>query len=150
MMTNEEIYKKFCDLNIPYNDYRPLYTECVNGRQGITVFLDNGDIILYFPKNQESKKGDKQMNWISVNDRMPTDEEKEYLLCVKSTVSHGDKWYTVANYSNDLHSVDFCAFSKEDGYKGKKGFYKFDSEYGYFELSKVLCWTDIEPPAEIK
>lgn len=24
-MTNEEIYKKFCELNIPHNDYRPLF-----------------------------------------------------------------------------------------------------------------------------
>ena len=49
-MTNEEIYKEFCKLGIKHSDYRPLSAELVMGKQGITVWLENGDIIIYFPK----------------------------------------------------------------------------------------------------
>ena len=55
-MTNRDIYKMFCNeyQNISVVDYRPLagnvFTE---NRQGITLVMENGDILLYFPTRRE-------------------------------------------------------------------------------------------------
>lgn len=51
-LTNEEIYKLFLTRHpkAKVSDYRPLMN--VEG-QGITVWLENGDVILYFPKRDE-------------------------------------------------------------------------------------------------
>ena len=51
-MTNKEIYDLFCNrFNIKTIDYRPLAEDMfVKDREGITVFCDNDDILLYFPK----------------------------------------------------------------------------------------------------
>ena len=57
-MTNKEILDKFINTypSIQINDYRPichqLFTE---ERQGITIWLKNGDIIEYYPKGGENE-----------------------------------------------------------------------------------------------
>lgn len=55
--TNGELFKDFCKKypDIKVNDYRPLYLGFVDNLEGITVFMDNGDIILYFPKKEAEK-----------------------------------------------------------------------------------------------
>lgn len=52
--TNGEIFKEFCNKypDIKVNDYRPLYLGFVKDLEGITVFMDNGDTFLYFPKKE--------------------------------------------------------------------------------------------------
>jgi len=52
-LTNEEIYKLFLTRHpqAKVSDYRPLMN--VEG-QGITVWLENGDVILYFPERDEA------------------------------------------------------------------------------------------------
>ena len=51
LLTNEEIYKlfriKYPDLQV--TDYRPADFAFVEGMYGITVWLENGDTLLYFP-----------------------------------------------------------------------------------------------------
>lgn len=57
-MTNEEIFsefrKKFPD--IKFSDYRPLCVDAVKEKQGITIWLSNGDIIFYFPDTSEKAR----------------------------------------------------------------------------------------------
>lgn len=52
--TNGEIFKEFCNKypDIKVNDYRPLYLGFVDDLEGITVWTDNGDTFLYFPKKE--------------------------------------------------------------------------------------------------
>ena len=51
-MKNAEILEIFRK-NYPevkVEDYRPLWTEFTENRQGITIWTENGDVILYFSK----------------------------------------------------------------------------------------------------
>ena len=55
-MTNGEIYNKF-RLNYPdldVDDYRPISDFLTDNRQGITVFLKNGDILVYYPQTENN------------------------------------------------------------------------------------------------
>ena len=54
-MTNKEIYIIFMTRypNMPIDDYRPLSNIHRPKGQGITLWTDNGDMILYFPKEGE-------------------------------------------------------------------------------------------------
>ena len=60
-MTNGEIYDKFRQAykaQVNVNDYRPiapLYTEDLKDKVGIVVWLDNGDTLLYFPKQDNTE-----------------------------------------------------------------------------------------------
>lgn len=51
-MTNGEIYDIFCKAypDMHADDYRPLSKIWVGDKQGIAIFMDNGDILLYFPE----------------------------------------------------------------------------------------------------
>lgn len=56
-MTNKEILDDFkSKYQITVSDYRPLCAEFVEDMQGITIWTEEGDVILYFPK-QETKAG---------------------------------------------------------------------------------------------
>ena len=87
------------------------------------------------------------MQWISVNDRLPN-EIKEYLVCRKSLLDKEKYQYKTTWFSDNLYKVDSFDFPKDEGYENKKGFYFYDSEYGYIEIKDVLFWMDIEPPIE--
>ena len=51
MITNGDLFNKFKtdypDLEV--EDYRPFHLDFVGDRLGITIWLKNGDILLYFP-----------------------------------------------------------------------------------------------------
>ena len=53
-MTNREIFEifkeKYPQMNI--SDYRPLSSRFVKDMQGITIWTDEGDIIMFFPGEQ--------------------------------------------------------------------------------------------------
>lgn len=53
-MTNEEILNRFEGV-FPFakvDDFRPLCHELfTDGKQGITIWLENGDVIEYYPHN---------------------------------------------------------------------------------------------------
>lgn len=61
-MTNEEIYELFESKypNFDVNDYRPLSNILTENRQGITVFLINGDVIVYYPLPKSHEEGAEQ------------------------------------------------------------------------------------------
>lgn len=54
---------------------------------------------------------------------------------------NGNWHYDIANYATDLYSIDEYDFYE---YKGKSGFYCYDSEWGYY-LVGVDAWKYIEP-----
>ena len=51
-MTNGQLFNKFKEdyPGLEVEDYRPMHLDFVRDRIGITVWLKNGDILLYFPK----------------------------------------------------------------------------------------------------
>lgn len=55
-MTFDKILNKFTD-TFPFvnvDDYRPICHELfTDGKEGITVWLDNGDVIEYYPNESE-------------------------------------------------------------------------------------------------
>ena len=61
-MTNSEIYNKFRlsypDLHV--DDYRPISDFLTDNRQGITVFLKNGDILVYYPQLEDYTLGGEE------------------------------------------------------------------------------------------
>ena len=53
-MTNQEVLRDFKNkYEVEISDYRPLSKDFVADMQGITIWTDKGDIILYFPKQQK-------------------------------------------------------------------------------------------------
>lgn len=48
----------------------------------------------------------------------------------------------VYNFSNDLYAVNEFDFWKYEGTK-KKGFFSYDSEYGYCENTLVIAWMPL-------
>lgn len=56
-MTNKEILDDFkSKYRVTVSDYRPLCASFVEDMQGITIWTGEGDVILYFPK-QETTAG---------------------------------------------------------------------------------------------
>ena len=51
MITNGQIFNKFKEdyPDLEVEDYRPMHLDFVRDRIGITRWLKNGDILLYFP-----------------------------------------------------------------------------------------------------
>ena len=78
----------------------------------------------------------EKQTWISVEDRLP-EEEGQYIVTTKFGIK-------ISSFSNNLYKIDKYDF---EDYKGKqrKGFYNYDSEYGYFEQD-VLAWMPMPEP----
>ena len=55
-MTNRDIMSIFKGRypELKVDDYRPLWDEFVKDKEGITIWLENGDTLMYFP-NTENK-----------------------------------------------------------------------------------------------
>ena len=57
-MTYDDLLNKFSDA-FPFakiDDYRPVCHELFeNGKVGITIWLTNGDMVVYYPKQAESE-----------------------------------------------------------------------------------------------
>lgn len=45
-------------------------------------------------------------------------------------------------FANDLYDVDDFNFQRYKN-KHKKGFYDYDSEYGYYKAGSVIAWTSL-------
>lgn len=52
-MTNKDIMSIFKGRypELKVDDYRPLWTGYVRDKEGITIWLENGDTFMYFPKS---------------------------------------------------------------------------------------------------
>ncbi len=76
--------------------------------------------------------------WISVSERLP-DEQGRYLVTTDYRT-----YYIVetANYTNNLYKIDKHDFLD----KKCAGWYDFDSEYGYYEVERVVAWQPLPKP----
>ena len=77
--------------------------------------------------------------WIPCSERLP-EEDGEYLCQIDV---HGRAVMEVIGFSNNLYKVDEYDFFD---CKGKKGFYGYDSEMGYYETSGVIAWMPLPEP----
>lgn len=59
-----------------------------------------------------------------------------YLVVTKSS---SGTHISISNFAKNLYKID-----KYDFYDAKKsGWYKYDSEYGYYEIDNVIAWTEL-------
>ena len=86
------------------------------------------------------------MEWISVTNKLPQDEERVLLLFELKNDYFKEFIYNIATYSENLKRVDEYDFEKE-----KCGFYKWsESEDRYVEIEDVLYWMPLPKPPKGK
>ncbi len=78
------------------------------------------------------------MKWNKYPDNPPS-KKKEYLV-VKNIFDLFQK-IDVCAYSKNLYTVDKFAFPEEK----RPGWYDYDSEYGYYEITNITHWTELPP-----
>ena len=82
------------------------------------------------------------MEWISVKDHLPT---KDIENCLVTIDCFGvSRTVRTISYAKDLSKIDKWDFPAKD-YKNVSGFFDYNSEYGYYEVSNVLAWCEVEP-----
>ncbi|MBO7731283.1 MAG: DUF551 domain-containing protein [Methanobrevibacter sp.] len=75
--------------------------------------------------------------WIPVSERLPKDGT--YLVTVERI--DGAPRIDMKSFAEDLNKVDEFDFPKH-----KCGWYDYDSEYGYWEDTKVIAWIALPKP----
>ena len=76
--------------------------------------------------------------WISVKDKLPKINNK--YLCVLNNCA-----ISICSFAHNLKKVD-----KYDFNTNKSGWYDYDSEWGYYEVSNVTHWMPLpELPKEL-
>ena len=76
--------------------------------------------------------------WIPVSEKLP-EEDGEYLVTVKGMRNYIKCCY----FARNLYLVDEYDFVDK---KGVAGFYKYDSEYGFYEVTEVIAWCELPEP----
>ena len=76
-----------------------------------------------------------EAGWIPCSKRLPLSEGKYLVTCSSIITSYID----VARWANNLHEVDEYDFP----FNNDAGFYGYDSEYGYWELTNVIAWMPL-------
>ena len=77
--------------------------------------------------------------WIPVSERLPKDGT--YLVTLEGI--NGKPRIDMMSFAKDLYKVDEFDFPKH-----KCGWYNYDSEYGYWECTKVIAWMPLPKPYE--
>lgn len=75
--------------------------------------------------------------WIPVTERFP-DKEGTYLCTVQGYVGK-TTYLRIADFHPDIY-VEY------DIEEHKPGFIDYDSEYGFYEVTKVLAWQPLPTP----
>lgn len=75
----------------------------------------------------------EEVYWIPTKERVP-DKNGEYL-----TLSKKGNYY-ISSWTSNLYKLDKYDFPDK---KGKSGFYRYDSEYGYYEDTDVEYWMPL-------
>ena len=104
-------------------------------QQEVCKFLANYMEILE-KQMQEPKTGE----WIPVSERLPLYSDT-YLVTVERMV--GTPRVDIKSFAKNLYLVDEFDFHNR---KGKSGWYDYDSEYGYWEDTKVIAWMPLPEP----
>ena len=81
----------------------------------------------------------KGQMWIPCSERLP-EKNGDYLCC-----SSGMAIIT-CGFANELYKVDEWDFCDYKGKSKKRGFYDYDSEYGYYEVDNVVAWMPLPEP----
>lgn len=90
------------------------------------------DILRLMPKQSEAiKKAIEVLERTKWHTNPPT-EEGEYLVVCKYM-----RFVEMAKYSKNLYKVDKYDFPN----KKRAGWYKYDSECGFYEIRDVIAWT---------
>ena len=83
--------------------------------------------------------------WIPVTERLP-EENGKYLTVFTINTIPPRPVMEVCCYAKDLYKVDKYDFQDK---KRKSGFYQYDSEWGFFEMSDISHWMPLpEPPKD--
>lgn len=96
-MTNKEILDDFrSKYKIPLADYRPLCIGFVKDMEGITIWTEEGDVILYFPKQRPIGRwklceGVKDLPPSGTACFVTVERNGEKSTCI-STFDHGTGW----------------------------------------------------------
>jgi len=80
------------------------------------------------------------LKWIPVSERLP--EDGTYLVTLESFFG-GKPRIDIRSFTNDLNKVDEFDFPEQ-----KLGWYDYDSEYGYWEDTRVIAWMPLPEPYE--
>ena len=78
-----------------------------------------------------------QPGWIPVTDRLP-DKEGTYLCTAQGYVGK-TTYLRIADFHSDIY-VEY------DIEEHKPGFIDYDSEYGFYEVTKVIAWCELPTP----
>lgn len=90
------------------------------------------EILKLMPKQSEAiKKAIEVLERTKWHTEPPT---KECLYLIHTDISVFD----FAKYSKDLRKVDKYAFEEH-----RSGWWKYSSEWGFYEVTDVICWTYI-------
>lgn len=85
-------------------------------------------------------KNKANFEWTSVKDKLPK-ENGDYLCCCE------DKYICIYSFAKNLSKIDKYDFHG----KRKSGWYDYDSDWGYYEISSVTHWMPLpELPKEVK
>ena len=77
--------------------------------------------------------------WIPVTERLPI-QEGEYLVTVNNI--GGRPFRSIVRWANNLYNVDRYDFP----FAKRKGWYYYDSEWGYCEETDVIAWMPLPEP----
>ena len=121
-------------------------------RDKVESELINADILKYCTVKELTEiacsliaNGVTVNEWISVDDRLPT-EDGDYLT-FETTFTCKFRYQRVRHFAKDLEKVD------EYDFKGIKraGWYAYDSEWGYYEVDDITHWMPLpQPPKEVE
>lgn len=80
---------------------------------------------------------DYNNGWIPCSERLPEEEGRYicYVCGIRSDIA-------IYSFAKNLSRVDEYDFEG----KNKSGFYNYDSEYGYYEMSNVVAWQPLPKP----
>ena len=75
--------------------------------------------------------------WISTKDRLPKNEIKKYLCVVKGVSDHS--YIKLCSFAANLESLDEYDLNA----RNYAGWYGYDSEWGYYEVTGVTHWMEL-------
>lgn len=78
--------------------------------------------------------------WISVKDRLPN-KNGTYLVTYGSITDLNNRYIKTVGFAENLTKLDNYDFLKNE--YDRAGFYGYDSDFGYYEETKVIAWMKL-------